>query len=90
MDATNLDLYERVRCRVRLRRTWPVKPAAEPLDGRTILFQAGWIIEAEDSSIYVGERAMLIVDWSALVNEFRTEEVPSWIASGDLELVEGE
>lgn len=53
------------RVRVRLRRArpdgspWPVKPEAEPLDGRELDLQYGWVIEDDDGR-YPGEVAWLL------------------------------
>lgn len=57
MPIKHLTTYEAT---VRLRRgeDWEVKPEAEALDGKRVRVYAGWIIEPEDSSLYVGEWAM--------------------------------
>lgn len=77
------------RVRVRLRRArpdgspWPVKPEAEPLDGRELDLEYGWVIEDDDSR-YPGE-----VAWLLRGDEVRRrglpETVPIWLPSGDLE-----
>jgi hypothetical protein len=65
-----------------------VKPAAAVLDGHTFRFTPGWVMSEEDTSIYVGETAMLFADWTAVANEYG-DETPAWIASGDLVIAEG-
>jgi len=78
---------ERYRARVRIRRgILPVKPEAEPLDGREVEVEAGWPlmndgqIDETRGGIYRDEWAMLLPrDWPLL-----------WIASGDLEFLGGE
>ena len=65
---------------VKIRRTagLVVKPEAEAVDGKTFAFQTGWDISSEDSSIYVGETAM--IPWGGNY----PVDAPAWIASGDL------
>ncbi len=56
-----------------------VKPEAEQMDGQELIFKPGWIMDADDTSIYVGEWAMCPArfdDWP--------DDAPGWIASGDL------
>ena len=55
-----------------------VRPEAEAIDGKAYNFEEGWIITESDSSLYVGETAMIPRD------EDYPEEAPHWIASGDL------
>jgi len=58
-----------------------IKPGCERLNGLIADFIEGWIIEETHSSLYAGEKAMLIVDRTKLpINRL-------WIASGDLELL---
>lgn len=59
-----------------------VRPNALQLEGRVFTFSPWWVIEAEDSSIYVGETAMRpeSANWPP--------GAPSWVASGDLEFVD--
>lgn len=68
--------------RVKIRRTLAqVKPEAEQLDGKMFIFRDGWKIDEGDSSLYVGEVALV-------PNDFEwPEDAPTWIASGDLEEV---
>ncbi len=59
-----------------------IKPEAEQLDGKIFDFQQGWVMDAADTSIYIGETAMIPTrgqDWP--------ENAPSWIASGDMQLM---
>ena len=76
------DLY-----RVRIRRSLAkVRPEAEHLDGRCFHFYPGWVMTDEDTSIYVGETAMLFADPRELAG---LDDAPAWIASGDLEPADG-
>jgi len=64
---------------VRTRREgWPdVRPWVDELEGQTLTFQACGEINPEDSSLYVGEWAM--------VHDLPLKEgMGTWIASGDL------
>ena len=56
-----------------------VKPEAEQIDGLVFVFRPGWVMDEEDTSIYIGETAMVPndLDWPA--------DAPAWVASGDLE-----
>ncbi len=82
MDIERFKLY---RATVRLRRGegFNVKPEAEQMDGKELMFRPGWEMTREDTSIYVGEwamcpeRAMPSDDWPV--------DAPGWIATGDLE-----
>ncbi len=55
-----------------------VRPEASQIDGNVYYFSFGWIIEESDSSLYVGESAMIPRDPNY------PEDAPNWIASGDL------
>ena len=55
-----------------------IRPEAMPIDGQVFSFNEGWVIEEEDSPLYVGETAMIPIDPSY------PDEAPTWIASGDL------
>lgn len=55
---------------------WIVKPNAEQIEGKTFLFEPGWIIDEIDH--YNGEIAMIPLD------DHYPESAPVWIASGDL------
>lgn len=76
------------RVRVRLRRArpdgspWPVKPEAEPLDGRELDLMYGWVMDEDDP--YPGEVAWLLLSDEQLRRGL-PETVPIWVASGDLE-----
>ena len=72
--------------RIKLRRSdkFKVKPEAEQIDGMTFKLLRSWDITEEDSSIYVGEWA-LTPRWSDLTYP---DTAPTWIASGDAELLE--
>ncbi len=54
------------------------KGRTEAIDGKVYNFDLGWVIEESDSSLYVGESAMLPRDFDY------PDEAPPWIASGDL------
>ena len=70
---------------VKIRRTenLVVKPEAEAIDQKTYKFIEGWKISKEDSSIYVGEVAMIPHDENYPI------EGPVWISSGDLIYTQG-
>ena len=70
------------RYRVHIRRgeNWPVKLAAETLDGRAVNVEYGFPITADHGGIYAGEHAMY------LAREDATPDL-AWIASGDLEAI---
>ena len=55
-----------------------VKPESELVDGKSFEFVEGWIMDEDDTSIYVGEAAMIPHDAEYPI------EAPIWIASGDL------
>lgn len=78
-----LELYRTYRLKVQIRREgFPsVRPNAEQVDGMVHDFEGGWEIGVTDSSIYVGEIAMIPnrEGWPA--------DAPNWIASGDLQKV---
>ena len=59
-----------------------VRPGVEVVNGKVFRFRFGWEISEEDSSIYVGESAMIPDDSS-----YPFKEAPHWISSGDLVLV---
>jgi hypothetical protein len=61
-----------------------VRPEAEQIDGKCFDFIEGWYISEEDSSIYVGETAMI----PRHLNTDYPYSAPDWIASGDLVLME--
>lgn len=63
---------------VNIRPGWKVRPEALQLQGKTFVFRYGWEITKEDSSIYVGETAMIPADGNY------PADAPAWIASGDL------
>jgi hypothetical protein len=56
-------------------------PEAEQIDGNVYEFQLGWVLEESDTSIYIGETAMVPDDPSY------PKTAPSWVASGDLKPV---
>lgn len=55
-----------------------IREEARQLDGQIYTFVRGWKIHASDSSLYVGETAMIPQDDTYPPN------APPWIASGDL------
>ncbi len=64
---------------VNLRGFAPIKTCAKQLDGKIYNFTKGWVID--DHDLYEGETAMIPRD------DKYPEFAPTWIASGDLELV---
>lgn len=58
-----------------------VRASAEIVDGKIFYFEYGWLLTEKETSIYVGENAMLPRD------DTYPLEAPHWIASGDLEEV---
>jgi hypothetical protein len=72
----------RARCRVVIRRDIgrAVRPEAEELDGHVFTFGYGWTMDTRDP--YPGESAMLPLDFAY------AHRAPTWIASGDLEVVD--
>ena len=71
-----------MRFKVKIRRGLAkVKPEANQVDGCVFNFIEGWVMDAEDTSIYIGERAMIPRDNNYPIT------APSWIASGDLEAI---
>jgi hypothetical protein len=75
-------LCRKYRARVSIRRVAPVRPEAEPLDGREVVVSGGWPFDTDEDrgGPYRGEWAMI------LAPEFDTGI--AWIASGDLENLE--
>jgi hypothetical protein len=71
--------------RIKLRRTHGlvVKPEHERLDGQVFEFRVGWQMESDDRR-YPHEWAMLPERGSGFPVD---DHSPTWIASGDLELV---
>ncbi len=70
---------------VKLRRNLGLKirPEAEQLDGNVYSFQRGWLID-EGHGKYEGETAMIPIR----IHDSYPDDAPTWIASGDLILVE--
>ena len=65
--------------RVELRRNFAeIKENAKQIDGKTYNFVEGWVMNNEDTSLYIGEMAMVPRDENYPMN------APDWIASGDL------
>ena len=64
--------------KIRRGKTWIVRPEAEQIDNKVYNFEASWVMDEEDSSIYVGETVMLPRDDSY------PKSAPAWVASGDL------
>ncbi len=64
---------------------WSVMPSAELVDGNRYTFRFAWVIEEDDSTIYVGETAWAPhpTPISGTDNEWPID-APLWIASGDL------
>jgi len=60
-----------------------VKPEAKPLDGLTLQFEFGWVIDDGDSR-YPGESAWLLT-YNVIDIHKLPPCVPAWLASGDLE-----
>ncbi len=55
-----------------------IRSEAMQLDGKVFNFIDGWVMTEEDTSIYIGETAMIARDENYPV------DAPAWIASGDL------
>jgi len=55
-----------------------VKPEAAEINGNIYKFTEGWVMDKEDTSLYVGETAMLPDD------EAYPYDKLGWIARGDL------
>ena len=55
-----------------------VRPESEQIDGLVFNFEEGWIMDEEDTSIYIGETAMIPRDKNYPI------DAPTWVASGDL------
>jgi hypothetical protein len=64
--------------KVQLRNDWKIKPEALQINGKVFKFIPMHELTEDDTSIYVGETAMMAVDPSY------PDDAPSWIASGDL------
>jgi len=64
--------------KVQMRKDWKIRPEAMQLEGKVFSFVQMWDITEDDSTIYVGEKAMMPVDPAYPI------EAPAWIASGDL------
>ena len=65
--------------RVKVRRDLAgIRPEAKTINGKVYCFDFGWVIEESDSSLYVGEFAMIPRDFEY------PKTAPHWIASGDL------
>ena len=74
-----MNMYEEHKATLRFRRGegWNVKPELEAWDGKEITVRYGFKLDKEDTSLYVGEIAYVVMD----------EDWPSgWVASGDLEI----
>lgn len=77
--------YESVKLyRVSIRRDIgrQVRPEAEQIDGKVFYFYRGWFMDKNDP--YPFEFAMIPLDWKY------PRSAPTWIASGDLKLVEAQ
>lgn len=85
-DAFEPAPHANYRATVRIRRGdgWIVKEGSEAIDGHTHIFQTGWEITEEDSSIYAGEYAMIpdVENWPL------SKGTPVWVATGDLVNIE--
>lgn len=64
--------------KVQFRNIDKIKPEGVQLDGKVFAFKAMYELTQDDTSIYVGETAMMPVDSNY------PEDAPTWIASGDL------
>lgn len=72
-------MKKKLKINLRCGEGWEVKPEAEELDGKIYEFREGWTIEEGDSSLYVGEKAMLFE-----IKEGEPRPKIGWVASGDL------
>lgn len=59
----------------------PLKPEAEQINGRVFEFIKGWTMDHDDTSLYIGEDAMIPRDDTYPLS------APIWIASGDLAII---
>ena len=79
-----MDQFKLYKATVHLRRGdgWDVRPECEQTDGVEAIFRPGWLMTKEDTSIYVGEWAMIprVEDWPV--------DSSGWVASGDLQDIE--
>ena len=64
--------------KVQLRNDWQTKPEALQLEGKVFAFKEMYELTEDDTSLYVGETAMMPVDPAY------PADAPTWIASGDL------
>lgn len=72
--------YKLYTVKIRRGEDWKVRSDLniDAVDGKQFLFRPGWDITREDSSIYVGEVAMIPYP------DNYPHDAPGWIASGDL------
>ncbi len=75
------DQFKKYKVKIRRGPGWEVKPDAELIDGKVFEFTNGWVMDEKDTSIYIGETAMLPHDDTWPYCEI------GWLASGDLEEV---
>lgn len=54
-----------------------VRSECEPWDGREIVAEALWLLEADETSLYAGEWAMRVIEPAGFPR--------SWVASGDIQ-----
>lgn len=79
---SDIERYETYKVLVKLRPTWrgqPLKQRVAELQGQTITVEAGWLMDEDDQ--YPGEWAMLVSE--EVIDKYHI----SWIASGDLEIL---
>ncbi len=78
--------FGKYRCRVAMRSDFegrPIRPKCEGKDGSECILQAGWLMDEDDP--YPGEWAMACQNWDdGLMKDMGI----SWIASGDLQILE--
>jgi hypothetical protein len=80
--------YGPTECKIKLRRSdvFVVKPNAEQIDGKTFLFEFGWVIDKDDTGLpIVGEHAMVPCQ-----EQDYPRGAPTFIASGDLIQINGD
>jgi len=71
-------ITQKMTVQIRKNGDWNIKPEALQIDGKTYQFREMFSLTEDDSSIYVGEKAMMAVDPNY------PKDAPVWIASGDL------
>ena len=64
----------------------PIRPECEPLNGRTLEFRRGWLMNDDDP--YPGEIAWIPTNQDELTGICGAAVVITWLASGDLKIID--